>query len=413
MKIGLLAYHSAINFGATLQLLSTYCYLKNHGHQPIIINWIAPDLTSSYQQGSPSSQLCAHQALRKRIWSETRLCQCNQDVADVILSENIEAVIIGSDAVCQHHTLRERLVFPCRKIIGVEPVTSDRTFPNPFWATWLRLLPSPIPVAVLSASNQDSQYKYFSRKLRQAMDAQVRTYSYLSVRDTWTRDMFVHITDGTICPDVTPDPVFAFENNATSLIPSREEILNKFGLPEKYLLFSFINNNTVDQSWIDDMQTIAGHNGYICVKLPFSNKNGFGEYDKKIELPLSPLDWFALIKYSGGYIGHNMHPIVVSIHTNTPFFSFDNYGLKRFNGLLPTDKSSKIKHILETAGLNDWRISCISKRFQAPTAKVIFKKLMAFDKDKSKAFADTYYAKYLSMMDAIISSLTHNDNPDK
>lgn len=28
MRIGLLAYHSAINFGATLQLLSTYMFLR-------------------------------------------------------------------------------------------------------------------------------------------------------------------------------------------------------------------------------------------------------------------------------------------------------------------------------------------------------------------------------------------------
>ena len=31
MRIGLLAYHSAINFGATLQLLSTYMFFKNNG----------------------------------------------------------------------------------------------------------------------------------------------------------------------------------------------------------------------------------------------------------------------------------------------------------------------------------------------------------------------------------------------
>ena len=44
MKIGLLAYHSVCNFGAMLQLLSTYMFLKNHGHEPMFINLVAKDL---------------------------------------------------------------------------------------------------------------------------------------------------------------------------------------------------------------------------------------------------------------------------------------------------------------------------------------------------------------------------------
>lgn len=408
MRIGLLAYHSAINFGATLQLLSTYSYLLNHNHQPIIINWIASDLEEQYKQHTSHVQLEEHKKLRNSIWRETALCHTENDVAKIIKEEKIEAVIIGSDAVCQHHTVMERLVFPCRRIIGIESATSDRLFPNPFWAIWNDLLPNPIPVAILSASCQDSKYQYFSQSLRRAMAQQVKSYSYISVRDTWTRNMFAYITNNTVIPDVTPDPVFAFAHNVKALIPSREEVLKKFNIPEKYLLFSFNNSNTVSQSWINDFQTITEHDGYTCVKLPFSDKIGFGQFHKEITLPLSPLDWFALIKYSAGYIGHNMHPIVVSIHTGTPFFSFDNYGLKKFNGLVTSDKSSKIRHILETAGLADWRISCISRKFNSPSATYIYKKLQAFNTNASKTFAGAYYEKYLSTMDTIINTLTNN-----
>lgn len=410
MKIGLLAYHSAINFGATLQLLSTYSYLLNHKHQPVIINWVATDLEENYKRHTSLEQLGTYKKLRGTIWKETALCRTEHDVAQVIKDENIEAVIIGSDAVCQHHTVRERLAFPCRKIIAIESATGDRLFPNPFWATWNNELPSPIPVAILSASNQDSKYRYFSRSLCRAMARQVKSYSYISVRDTWTRDMFAHITGNSIIPEVTPDPVFAFSHNAKKLVPGHEEILKKFNLPEKYLLFSFCNNKTVEQSWIDEFQTIAGHDGYTCVKLPFSDKNGFGSFHKEIHLPLSPLDWFALIKYSYGYIGHNMHPIVVAIHTGTPFFSFDNYGLKKFNGLLTSDKSSKIRHLLETAGLEDCRISCISKKFRSPSAAEIYGRLKSFNADTSKAFADKYYKKYLSTMNTITTTLTNNSH---
>ena len=408
MKIGLLAYHSAINFGATLQLLSTYSYLLNHNHQPVIINWIASDLEEYYRQHTSPCQIDRYKKLRGTIWKETALCRTAHDIARVIKDNDIEAVIIGSDAVCQHHTIMERLVFPCKKIIGIEPATSDRLFPNPFWATWNDLLSSPIPVAILSASNQDSKYRYFSRSLCKSMTRQIKSYSYISVRDTWTRDMFTYVTGNIVIPEVTPAPVFAFSHNAKKLIPSREEIADRFNLPEKYLLFSFCNNKTVNQFWIDEFQAIAERDGYTCVKLPFSDKKGFGTFQKEIHLPLSPLEWFALIKYSSGYIGHNMHPIVVAIHTGTPFFSFDNYGLKKLNGLVTSDKSSKIRHLLETAGLADCRISCISKKFRSPSALEIYGRLKSFNTSTSKAFADKYYKKYLSTMNTITTTLTNN-----
>ena len=56
MKIGILAYHSACNFGATLQLLSTYSYLKNNGHDPLVINWVPEDLEDFYRKPTPEAQ---------------------------------------------------------------------------------------------------------------------------------------------------------------------------------------------------------------------------------------------------------------------------------------------------------------------------------------------------------------------
>ena len=149
-----------------------------------------------------------------------------------------EAVIIGSDAVCQHHTLLERIVFPCHKIIAIQKSTSDRLFPNPFWALWNRLLPRPIPVVMISASCQDSVYSYFSNKLCREMATQINSFKYVSVRDEWTQEMFRHVTRNKINPPITPDPVFAFMPNAGDMLPSFGELRQKFDLPDKYFLFS-------------------------------------------------------------------------------------------------------------------------------------------------------------------------------
>lgn len=405
MKIGLLAYHSAINFGATLQLFSTYCFLKEKGHNPVVINWIATDLDLYYKETANEAQRNMQVKTRNLLWKETSLCHTSEEVARVIEDENIEAVIIGSDAVAQHHSFLERVVFPCRTIIGVNKTHSDCLYPNAFWADWQVFLKKSIPVAVISASCQDSAYKYIYGNLKKAMCASIKNYQYISVRDTWTQKMMAYITNGLIIPNITPDPVFAFAQNAGKFIPSQDAILQKFGLKEHYILMSFINGKTVSQKWIEEFAEIAAKNGKQCVLVPFAHAKSFGTLPKVIQLPLSPIDWYALIKYSSGYVGHNMHPIVVALHNNVPFYSYDNYGTMHLNGLLPSDKSSKIRHILSLAGLEEQRISCIFKTFRSPQPNFVYQQLQRFDFSKAKNFATRYLYLYNKMMDEVLASL--------
>lgn len=407
MKIGLLAYHAVCNFGAMLQLLSTYMFLKNHGHEPVIINWVAKDLENYYAQNTPISQIENQLKLRLQLWKETALCRTIKDVANIISNEQIDAVIIGSDAVAQHHPLFERIVFPCRNIIAINSVTSDVVFPNPFWGIWTDYLDKPVPVALMSAASQDSKYKYISKKLRKQMKERIMAFSYVSVRDVDTQKMFSFITEGQCCPSVTPDPVFAFNQNAASLVPSKEELMKKYGLSGKYMLISFKNEKrcNVSQTWLNKFQDIAKHHGIQCVSLPFSTSLSAGELESEIALPLNPIDWYALLKYSCGYIGNNMHPIVVCIHNTVPFFSFDNYGTKHANGLFCDSSTSKIRHILKVANLLDCRIASNSLFRRMPSPEHVFNKLQTFDKAKCKNFAQGYLNKYNEMMTKILERL--------
>lgn len=405
MRIGLLAYHAACNFGAVMQLLSTFSYLKKAGHDPFILNWVAADLEEHYRKTTPPLQIEEMKAFRRSAWQETPLCRTTEDVARIITEYNIEAVIIGSDAVAQHHPLRERMVFPCRTIIGFSQTTSDRQFPNPFWATWNGIGSCEVPVALMSASSQDSAYKLIPASVRKDMDKQIMKYRYVSTRDSWTSEMFAYITHGKCVPEVTPDPVFAFNQNAAEVLPTKEDFLARHNLPEKYILLSFINSNTVSQEWISSFEKQANKEGYECALLPFAQKPSFGTVKHNIGLPLSPTDWYSLIRHSSGFVGHNMHPVVVSIHNGIPFFSFDNYGRKRFNGMLTDDRSSKIKHILDEALLSIQRISCIGRGFTPPPPEDVLQRIMSFPHANSKAFAANYLEKYNNMMNKLTDTL--------
>lgn len=77
-------------------------------------------------------------------------------------------------------------------------------FPNPFWGIGFAIM---IPTAMMSVSSQNSKYSQFSKSLKSKMRETLANMKYISVRDTWTRDMMLAIgTPQNI--EVTPDPVF-------------------------------------------------------------------------------------------------------------------------------------------------------------------------------------------------------------
>lgn len=409
MKIGLLAYHAACNFGAFLQLLSTVEYVKKQGDEPIVINWVPRDFRLDYEKRSLPEVRKLYAQLQKKYYPLSSLCETDKQVAALIEKEKIEAVIIGSDAVIQHHPLRERIKFPCRRIVYIGKATSDRMYPNCFWGAFNEYLNKSVPMAVISGSSQDSKYFFIKGRTKSRMKKSIMTFSYLSVRDDWTQKMINYLTDGDITPPVTPDPVFAFNHNASHLIPSKDDILKKFKIPSDYILVSFKDEESVNQAWIDQFQQIASNENISCVKLPYADALAFGNIQYSVGEIVSPLEWYALIKYSNGYVGNNMHPIVSAITNGIPFFSFDNYGIAKINGIITNGESSKIYHILKQADLLTYRVFVNKYQYEVPSPQEVYNKLSTFDKVKEQSFASRYYQKYQTMMQQVYNKISHKN----
>lgn len=399
MKIGLLAYHSACNFGAFLQLLSTIEYMRKNGDEPKVINWIPLDLEKYYEKLATSDVRELFSNLRDQFFPLTSLCRTSEEVAVMLENEGIDAVVVGSDAVCQHHPFRERCHFHSKRLFYVSHPTSDRMFPNPFWGSFNQYLTHPIPIAMISGSSQDSKFKYIHGRKKKQMTKAIKSFQFLSVRDDWTQKMISYLTDGKIVPQITPDPVFAFNYNAYDLIPSKEEILNKFSLPDKYFLISFKSRDSVNQEWITNFESISEIHDVACVKLRYAGFDAYGKCKYSVSAPLSPIDWYGLIKYSCGYVGNNMHPIVVSLHNGIPFYSFDTYGLKE------NEKSSKIYHVLKKADLLEYRTFTKAPNYSPPKPQEVVTSLLSFDCAKANRFSQEYYLEYKTMMDNVMREL--------
>ena len=89
MKIGILAYHAACNFGAFLQLLSTVEYIRNCGDEPLVINWMPSDFRDYYEKASLPEVLHLYKELRQKYYPLTRLCETAQEVAETIKEDGI------------------------------------------------------------------------------------------------------------------------------------------------------------------------------------------------------------------------------------------------------------------------------------------------------------------------------------
>lgn len=371
MRIGLLTYHWVPNFGANLQTLSTFLYLKNNNFNPIIINWVPQDTKAWYVKTTDPRQFEVHSSFIKKHFELTREFNSYSELPQVLKDYDITQVVVGSDSLFN----LQKPFFNLRKFNYYNPA-SDHVFPNPFWMKGLKY----VPHVGLSISSQNCQYKDFKKNKVELGDA-LRDFRSITVRDDWTRKMVEYLTDGEIEPLVTPDPVFMFNSNVEPLY-TKDELMKKYNLDRDYVLFCF-NNGRMKASpkWISYLKEKFNQDGLLCVNLPKSTGGQDLDLDKKINIPLDPLDWYYLIKYTTAYIGVLMHPIVVCLHNSVPFFSFDDYGLRR-----PFDKSSKIFHILNKADFLENRFSLTHNVFY-PDPQSVYDKISDFPTAKCDEFS--------------------------
>lgn len=342
MKLGILTYYRTGNFGANLQAVSTYNYLKKAGHEVVFLHYLSryTDYVETKSE-KVDKQLAEHyRFIDTNIPVQSKKIFSLGQLEDVIKDEKIEGILIGSDAVLQHFPLFSTLRWGQGLKAWLRPIQGERRFPNIFWGYGFA---DQIPTGMISVSSQNSPFDKWMGSTKKRMAKCLNAMRFISVRDEWTQKLV-----NSVCPslmlDITPDPVFAFNQNAGHLVPSKEEVCRKFGLNEKYALVGLRGNYLSDEV-LSDIERRFSERDIQCVAFPVLTPSRLS-YDKKIDLPLNPIYWYALIKYAQAYIGNNMHPIVISLHNAVPCYSIDNWGTTNFWGKRIDDGSSKVQDIL-------------------------------------------------------------------
>ena len=403
MNIGILTFYKVANFGANIQGVSTYYYLKKIGYNPIFLNYVSVKTENSLEKSYKKSvQTKAHiDFVNSYIENQTENLYNSDDVVAAIDKYHIDAIIIGSDAVVQHHPLLSRIHRGRRKPFYISHPAPERMFPNPFWGCGFD---DKIPTVMMSVSSQNSKYSQFSKSLKSRMFKTLNNMKYISVRDTWTLNMMKAIG---VNHDVkvTPDPVFAFNYNAGHLVPSEDDIRKRFSLPKNYVLVS-LHSQSLTLKTLDELNSMFKAVGKTCVAFPMPGGVRYQHhFDYEIKVPLSSIDWYALIKYASGYVGSNMHPIIVSLHNAVPCFSIDHWGTKDFFNRTVRDGSSKVEHIMGEFGLKNY-VKPIDNDICYVEASVIVDAIQKFPCEHVRKVALDKYDEYLKMMDEIMNKIT-------
>lgn len=409
MKIGILTYHSVPNFGAQLQTISTVGYLRRIGHEPIVLHWYPQDLEEMYSKRIPAEQVAEHFKFAEQNMPLSNLCRSELDLISEIDRLDLDAVFVGSDALLKYVPKSKRVVFSKRKLRFVKRklLTVELIDGNAFFGGFLSKITKKIKAVAFSVSSQNCDYLRMDESERTLMKSGLDNYTQISVRDEWTRQMVKTIV-GREDVDISPDPVFAFNQNCYLDLPSKNVLLEKFSIPDNYVLLSFWTNR-LPETYVKSLADELKENGLTPVAFPMPEKLKDYGLKHRINLPISPSDWYALIKYSKGYIGERMHPIVVSLHNAVPFFCFDEYGTfkKTLWGLrkkyIPS--SSKTYHILNKAGLGEYMYSYFDKTSKMPNPSEVIRKFLSFPRQKCANFAEKYLNVYNQSMSKILKGL--------
>ena len=406
MKIGILTYHCVTNFGAQLQTISTIGYMKKHGHEPIVLNWFPQDLEDFYRTQCPKEQFEVQYRFAQGCMPVSNLCRTLNELNKEIDSLKLDAIFIGSDALFDYFPKRTRKIYDFRHLrMRTLNLTSNHDIPNPFWGSFNDGVKKKIPYCGFSISSQNAPFYKLTPQEKEELSRLLNNFKLISTRDEWTKTMVEYISERNDA-FVTPDPVFGFNNNVDYVI-SKNELLEKYKLPEDYILISFYENILGNDYINKVIRLVEQKTGIKCVSFPMPRRLRQFDTDYAIQLPLPTLDWYFLIKYSKGYIGELMHPIIVSLHNCVPFFCFDQYGITE--RIIPKiwykyiKESSKIYDILQRADLLSNQCAYYYSKDLKPDDVV--ERFLAFDKKKCESFSQAQTIRYSEGMNRVMSSL--------
>lgn len=313
MKIGVLTFHSSRNFGANLQTLATQEMLRTLGYDPVVVNYLDEAKLATFDKLVPPEQVAQHQAFADRYYTLSPALRSVEEVGEYV-REELDGVVSGSDAVFRLATPYEpaRLA---KRLLGKS---------NPFeafsWADRVPpfFLPFDAPGVVkgsIAASSRGTSFYFLKPHMMRDVGNALRDFDFVTVRDEWTGKLVRWLSRGGAHPLYSPDPVFGL--NTAFALPEDER-------PPQDLSDVILLNGEFEEGWLKRMVEAIRARGYRAMTLANpAEKDRFEFTDGALDLPMSPLTWYACLADCAGFIGMRFHAFVSCVTNKTPVVTMD------------------------------------------------------------------------------------------
>ncbi len=339
MKIGILTLHRAANFGANLQAYATTLYLRSLGHEVRVIDYVRKK-DVHYGTYVDKVQLEAHRQFVETCLPLTRMVTDAEGLQEVVTGEGLQQILVGADAVWN--------------------VPHDD---NVYFADWAFSLPQThsVRVSSLAPAHMGKGFMQLSTETRNNIKKSLTRFSYLSVRDEWTRNV---INRDIFCGEekvksLCPDPVFTLAENIDTSQWRPGGMQRKqyylMTLPKNWGEGRLFGKRRI--KWFARFKSLVNAKGYKLVELPLPEGKSGMPFDYSLDYPISPIQWFLWIMNAKAFCGLRFHAVVASVSCGTPFYSVDSYGCNTLSNILldvlgfhslarRRDRGSKIYNLL-------------------------------------------------------------------
>lgn len=298
MKIGILTFHSARNYGAILQCYALQHYLQGEGHRVSVINYNSETILMPYAIFSLRRILSKNPVkMVKKLYDEIRYFksrlnrkhaferfiknEINLDSAAKLETSQFDLIIVGSDQVWNF------------KLTG--------GFDSYYWGKFKKR--SGLILASYAASMMDSWEEKYSGTLMSCLD----NFDYISVRENSVANKLSLLTQKSI--NIAVDPTLLLSMEQWSELDK-----NDLRLDTKYVLLYQVDDSDRNVAIAKQIARDLG----IQLKILSAREDAVNSKNLR---DASPYDFISLFKHARFIVSSSFHGTVFSLIFQKPFVS--------------------------------------------------------------------------------------------
>lgn len=309
MKVGILTYFSAHNYGAFLQAYALQKALSEYsGVDAELINYRSPKEIEFYKAPTKLSHvnvLNAERKIRVAKFYKRRFLAFEKAIQEYQVTSEDEIITMSTEEFNQFIEGKYDLI-----VVGSDEIWKTdnfRGFPNVYW------LPNTKCKKVSYAASARNNYKDLDETTIAQIERFVKEFEYIGVRDSATKDLVEKFEGLQNKCFLNCDPTFLYDFHPN---PSngKKILREKFRVaPDKKVIGLMLEDESLG---IDIIKTYSSKFEFISLYHYCANSKMYPE--------LNPFEWIDVISAVDGMITTFFHATIFSIKCNTRFLAVDN-----------------------------------------------------------------------------------------